>query len=209
MSTTKTLVLTRDFQAHKIVQYERALLMLFQGKIRVVEEYAGNEHIVGVIPPKRQRDFRQVVAAFGARFADNGDLILRTPSVVSLLNPIGNIKRGVKFSRINIFTRDGFRCQYCGEQKRMSALNYDHVKPRVQGGKTVWENIVTACYPCNSKKANRTPEQAGMKLLRQPHKPKSLPMTGPRFDHQEMNVAWIPYLGPAWDTVDLLDERVA
>ena len=87
------------------------------------------------------------------------------------------MKRGVKFSRNNVFARDDFRCQYCGARKSARELNYDHVVPRVQGGKTVWENIVASCYDCNGMKRGRTPEQAGMKLLRAPVKPRSLPMT--------------------------------
>ena len=157
--TTKTLVLTREFSPHKIVSDDRALLMLFQGKIRVVEEYMGDEHVVGVLPPKRHVEFRQVLKALGTRAQEGCDVVIRTPSVVSLVKPVGNVKRGVKFSRVNVFTRDGFRCMYCGESKKMPELNYDHVTPRVQGGRTVWENIVASCYPCNSRKGQRTPAQ--------------------------------------------------
>ena len=146
--STKTLVLTREFFPHKIVPWNRAVMMLFQGKIRVVEEYLGDEHVVGVIKPKRHADFRQVLKASGTHEEDR-DVVIRTPSVVSLLKPVGSVKRGVKFSRINVFTRDGFRCQYCGIQEVMTKLNYDHCIPRVQGGRTIWENIVTSCYPCN------------------------------------------------------------
>jgi 5-methylcytosine-specific restriction endonuclease McrA len=77
----------------------------------------------------------------------------------------------VRFSRQNIYTRDGYVCQYCGDKLPRSKLNLDHVLPKSQGGKTNWTNIVCACVKCNSTKANRTPEQAGMKLLRQPKKP--------------------------------------
>ena len=107
---------------------------------------------------------------------------------------IAGMKRGVKFSRINVFARDEFRCQYCGARRPVHELNYDHVVPRVQGGKTVWENIVTSCYECNARKRGRTPEQAGMKLLRAPTKPKALPMTTvlPRH-HGGIPEAWSPY----------------
>src|SRR5512135_35163 len=192
--STKTLILTREFAPHKIVAEDRALLMLFQGKIRVVEEYTSDEHIVGVLPPARHAEFRQVLKAFGTRVQEGCDLVIRTPSVASLINSVGSVKRGVKFSRINVFTRDGFRCMYCGESKKMLDLNYDHVVPRDQGGRTVWENIVASCYPCNSRKGNRTPEQAGMRLRRRPYKPKTLPMLGPRFDHKDMPLNWLPYV---------------
>lgn len=192
--STKTLVLTRDFSPHKIVPWERAVMMLFQGKIRVVEEYQSDEAVVGVLPPHRHADFRKVIHALGARAQAGCDVVIRTPSVASLINPVGCVKRGVKFSRINVFTRDGFRCQYCGEQKKMADLNYDHVVPRHLGGKTVWENIVASCYKCNGRKANRTPEQAGMKLRRKPYKPRSLPMIGPRFDPMDIPAAWLQYV---------------
>ena len=122
------------------------------------------------------------------------NLAIRAPAVVRLRRPIGGMKRGVKFSRINVFARDDFRCQYCGTKRGIRDLNYDHVVPRVQGGKTVWENIVTSCYDCNARKRGRTPEQAGMKLLRAPVKPKALPMTTvlPRH-HGRIPEVWSPY----------------
>jgi hypothetical protein len=83
---------------------------------------------------------------------------------------------------------------YCGTPKKMLELNYDHVIPRDQGGRTVWENIVASCYPCNERKRNRTPEQAGMKLLRKPYKPKTLPMVGPRFDPKDIPANWLQYV---------------
>ena len=169
-------------------------MMLFQGKIRVVEEYTSDEHLVGVIEPKRHRDFRNVINALGTRAQPGCDIPIYIPSVASLINSTGSFKRGVKFSRINVFTRDNFRCQYCGESKKMGALNYDHLIPRFRGGKTVWENIVTACYPCNSRKGNRTPEEAGMRVLKKPYKPKTLPMMSPRFDPKEIPLNWLPYV---------------
>jgi 5-methylcytosine-specific restriction endonuclease McrA len=121
----------------------------------------------------------------------------RMPAVVRLTRPVASYKKGIKFSRINVFTRDGFSCQYCGARKAKKDLNYDHVIPRIQGGQTVWWNIVTSCYPCNDRKAGRTPEQAGMKLLRQPFKPKTLPMTPPMLGMHEIPELWKPYLDAA------------
>lgn len=104
-------------------------------------------------------------------------------------------KRGVKFSRVNVLTRDGFRCCYCGHKKNARELNYDHVLPRAQGGRTDWLNIVASCRPCNSRKRNRTPQQAGMRMHFQPHKPRVLPMTAPLLvDADKMPDIWRPYL---------------
>jgi hypothetical protein len=76
----------------------------------------------------------------------------------------------------------------------MKQLNYDHVVPRRQGGKTVWENIVTCCYTCNGRKRDRTPEQAGMTLLRKPARPHVLPLHAVFIDQSRIPPAWEPYL---------------
>ena len=82
-------------------------------------------------------------------------------------------KKGVKFSRENVYTRDHGMCQYCSRKIPRTEATYDHVTPRRLGGLTRWENIVIACIECNRDKGGRTPEQAGMKLRQKPVKPKS------------------------------------
>ena len=165
--TAQTLLLTPWMMPHKIISWQTAITMSFLGKVEVLEEY--------------DEDIKSPTFA------------MKAPSVVRLKRPIGGMKRGVKFSRINVFARDDFRCQYCGAKRTIGDLNYDHVVPRVQGGKTVWENIVTSCYDCNSRKRGRTPEQAGMKLLRVPVKPKALPMTTVIPRHGRIPEVWSPY----------------
>ena len=187
----RTLVLTRSYTPHQISFWGDAIGKLFTDRVQVLEEYAGDEHVVGVIPESRVGEFPQVARAYPSYAG--GDLVIRVPAVMRLTEYHGTLKRGVKFSRVNVFTRDGFRCQYCGERKPSKELNYDHVKPRHLGGRTVWENIVASCYPCNSLKANRTPEQAGMRLRKAPYKPKTLPMTGPRISPLEVHPSWLPY----------------
>jgi len=80
----------------------------------------------------------------------------------------------IRFSRANVLLRDNYTCQYCGEVLASHELTFDHVVPRARGGRTVWENIVACCRPCNARKGNRTPEQVGMKLLALPQKPRVL-----------------------------------
>jgi 5-methylcytosine-specific restriction endonuclease McrA len=164
----RTLLLTPWMAPHKIVSWERAVVLLVLDKIDVLEEY--DEEIRS---PSRT---------------------LRTPAVARLKKTGATRKHAVRFSRINVYTRDGFRCQYCGERKEMRELNYDHVVPRVRGGHTVWENIVTSCYACNDRKGSRTPEEAGMTLRRKPFKPSSLPVTPAfRVTRSEMPEVWLPY----------------
>lgn len=188
----RTLVLTAAYQPHKVVSLSKAVSMLFLGKLDVVQEY---EEVIGTIPENRLRDFTGLARSY-KRFAGDGlgDLVLRIPSVVTLTRSFGGVKRIVKFTRENVYTRDNFTCQYCGVKKKANELNRDHVMPRSRGGKTTWENIVTTCYPCNEKKGARTPEQASMKLRKAPYKPKSLPTVPPRFDPRGIPAEWLVYV---------------
>lgn len=96
---------------------------------------------------------------------------IRVPRLIRLItfNKVPNTV--VKFSRQNVMTRDSFTCCYCNKRKHISNLSLDHVQPKSKGGKTSWDNIVTACMQCNQVKGDRTPEQAGMELLRKPFRP--------------------------------------
>ena len=86
----------------------------------------------------------------------------------------------IPFNRENVFARDEYRCMYCGYEFPPKLLTFDHVIPKHQGGKMTWTNIVTACFTCNSKKRNRTPEEASMELIKQPYQPKILDL--PKID---------------------------
>lgn len=167
-----TLVLDQGYQPHRIVSWQRALCMVFDGKVEVVTEY--DEEV-----------YRSVT------------ITIKMPSVVRLLHRVRGKKQAVKFSRINVATRDNFVCQYCpaGSPKLpLSKLTYDHVVPRSHNGKTTWENIVMACYSCNEKKANRTPAQAKMVLRKTPVKPAYLPVVTMRFDMKSIPDAWVSFI---------------
>ena len=120
---------------------------------------------------------------------------IRIPSVVVLKDYVKPQKR-VAFTRFNLFLRDEFRCQYCGAK---GDLTFDHVVPRRLGGKTTWENITTACAPCNMKKGGRTPRQAQMTLHRDPIRPTSwqLQQYGKSFPPNYLHETWRDWL--YWD----------
>ena len=99
---------------------------------------------------------------------------IKLPSVIALKQFV-RPSQFPAFTRFNLFLRDRFQCQYCGVSKD---LTFDHVIPRAQGGRTTWENVVTACAPCNLKKGGRTPKQANMPLHVQPIRPTRSPATG-------------------------------
>ena len=116
------------------------------------------------------------------------------PAVVRLVSMFKKKKKPVKFSRINIYTRDKFRCRYCGKKGTTKDFTFDHVIPRIQNGKTSWTNIVTCCVPCNRDKGGRTPEQAGMRLIKKPVQPKWLPAVTIRLSQDSVPQAWQDYL---------------
>lgn len=144
--TEQTLVLNLSYEPLKVVHWTRAMTLFAQGKAEVVEEH--------------DRVARSVSFSF------------RVPSVIRLLRFVKLKRRPiVQFTRANIYARDEYTCQYCAQAFKRDELTFDHVIPVAQGGKRGWENIVSACEPCNRKKAARTPEEAGMTLLKKPHRP--------------------------------------
>ena len=102
---------------------------------------------------------------------------IRVPAVIVLSRFAKVPKRRPKFSARAIWARDGGRCQYTGADLRPSEGNIDHVLPRSRGGKTSWENCVLASKDVNSRKADRLPEEVGLRLLKSPTAPKELPST--------------------------------
>ena len=97
-------------------------------------------------------------------------LTLASPAVIRLRYMVRAPRRRVaSVSRRAVFDRDNYRCQYCGRH----ADSIDHVVPRSRGGRDVWDNLAAACRPCNSAKRNRTPDEAGMRLMRPCHAPRT------------------------------------
>ena len=165
------LVLNRLWQAVNVCTARRALTLLFEGRAQVVYEDPGGSF--------QTFDFSQW-RSFSAQ-QDDDDLVrtvsfrIGVPRVILLVVFDRFPKKEVKFTRHNIFERDKNTCQYCGKTLDRRELNLDHVVPRDRGGPTTWENIVCSCIPCNTHKANRTPREASMRLIRQPSRPKWRP----------------------------------
>lgn len=148
----ETLLLNASYEPLRILPWERAICLWLDDKVEILATYS--ERVYDVI----------------------NDWCGKMPAVVRLLSYVSLNVKTVKFSRINVFGRDKFTCQYCSEKPGTASLTYDHVLPKSRGGKTRWDNIVTCCITCNWKKANNTPEEAGMKLLNKPYTPKRLPL---------------------------------
>ena len=116
------------------------------------------------------------------------------PSVIRLVEYAKVPYKVPQATRKNIFTRDGYRCMYCGAHKAGSELELEHILPRSRGGKNEWSNLVSACRKCNSRKNDRTPEEAGMPLIHRPlpatvHTPRGILRTL----GQQVN-EWRPFL---------------
>ena len=146
---------------------------------------------------------RRAVSLLGlgkATLLENGRGELRTPSrsipIPSVIRLEYLVRRPFlrqRLSRREVFLRDGYACQYCG--KSMNVLTLDHVVPRHRGGGHSWENMVTACVPCNHRKSGRTPKEAGMRLLKEPRSPRANPYV--LFHHHQTQEEWrkfVPWL---------------
>ncbi len=146
----QVLLLNKNFEPISIINWRRAVCLFFLDKVEIVEEYD--------YPIRSQH------------------LIIKMPAVVRLLHNFKRSRKNVGFSKNNIFARDRWNCQYCGERFSANELTLDHVIPKSKGGKTCWENVVSCCSECNSKKANNTPQEARMVLLKNPVKPDWIPI---------------------------------
>ena len=158
-----TLVLNRNWQPVRVATVARSLTMLWNEAAHVVD------------PDDFQlytwSDWARLAPREGEPFIRTVRFRLRVPEVLTLTQHDKPRHDAVTFSRRNVFKRDHATCQYCGVRPGTEELTIDHIVPRSQGGLTTWENCVLACVACNARKANRTPEQAGMKLRRPPSRP--------------------------------------
>jgi 5-methylcytosine-specific restriction endonuclease McrA len=167
-AVTIVLFLDIDWQPLRVAHWTRAMTDVFLGKVEVIEY-------------SRDRTIRCVSREFPM------------PAVVRVLRRFRRDRLRIRFSRVNIYARDGFTCQYCGQRLVTEELTFDHVVPRSLGGQTTWENIVACCVPCNHHKANRTPAQACMRLRQRPVRPRYLPVLTVQMDRRQVPEEWRPY----------------
>jgi len=165
---TKTLLLSPYYFPITVLRWEDAVKMRYEGTADVVAEYDDE-----ICSPS---------------------VTWKMPAVMRLRKMPSTRKRGLKFSRLNVYQRDGYRCQYCGNQFAIACLSYDHVVPRSAGGRTDWTNIVTACRPCNLRKGNKSCDDAGMFPLQEPVRPRFLPLTSPVIDRSKVPEEWLGFV---------------
>jgi NAD-dependent dihydropyrimidine dehydrogenase PreA subunit len=187
------LTLNKSYVAINVQSVKRSISAVCKGNAKVLdaqyqqhdwdswlEQEPGEEHILAV----RGREFVKIAIP---------EIIIATS-----FNELPSSK--VTFCRRNIFKRDKYTCQYCHKQPPRDELTLDHVIPRSLGGVSSFDNCVLACLSCNAKKANRTPEQAGMKLKKKPIRPQWKPLYS---THHRMPKSWGTYIKQAYWDVEL------
>ena len=165
----RSLLLNGSYEPMKIVTWQKAIVLWIQEKVEVLE--------------------------FHSHYIRSPREKFQLPSVLRLKTFVRPKRKSyVRFCRENVYLRDEYTCQYCGEIFSPKSLTLDHVVPASKKGEKSWTNVVTACRECNQKKANRTPTQAKMPLLNEPRMPHWLPFADYEFKHGQIPDNWLQYL---------------
>ena len=193
----KILVLNRLWQAVNTVGIQRAFSLLLQDHAQVINTADGSFQVVD--SSAWFNDSSEQAPGENDAYVQTVNLRVRVPKVLLLRKYDRVPMQEVRFTKDNLFERDQYCCQYCGKDFSADRLNMDHVIPRSKGGRTTWENIVTACIPCNTQKANRLPHQANMHLIKKPSRPRWRPFISSLIDQK---------YDPSWDHFLNLKQRV-
>lgn len=156
---SECLVLNKGFYAIQIADWQRVFSLVWQGHAQVVDQdyrtYSFDEWA----------ELSKMIQDHPNGYVHTATLKLAIPDAIRLTRYEKLPDSDVKYSRTNLYQHYNYTCCYCGVKETSENLNLDHVIPRSRGGQKNWTNIVLSCIPCNSKKADRTPAEAGMKLL--------------------------------------------
>ncbi|MEQ8787063.1 MAG: HNH endonuclease [Pirellulaceae bacterium] len=192
--TNSVLVLNRHYLAVHVLAVRRAFCLLYRDLAEVIHHEDGQY---------ANFDFAawcEVSELWALEKSDEEDWVravnfeIRVPRVIRLLRYDRVPRKTLRFNRRNLFARDEHRCQYCGNAFPSSQLSFDHVIPRSRGGETSWENVVCSCVTCNSKKGGRTPQEARMRLLRKPARPKNNPLLASKLGNPKY-ASWRTFIG--------------
>lgn len=166
---SRTLLLNATYEPIKIVSWQKAVVLWFQDKVEIIE--------------------------FSTIHVFSSCKSFQLPSILRLKSYVHkNHMHHIRFSRENVYLRDNYTCQYCGKFCSHKELTLDHVIPVSKNGPKSWTNVVSACRTCNQRKANKTPQNAGMPLLSEPKAPSWLP--SPELDplRNRFPEEWLSYL---------------
>jgi 5-methylcytosine-specific restriction endonuclease McrA len=168
MGSMRALLLNSSYEPMRIVSWQKALVLWFQGKVEILDYH-----------PVFARSMR---ASF------------QIPSVLRLKSYVRPKNNGIRFCRENVYLRDNYTCQYCGIRFPSRLLTLDHVVPASHNGRKSWDNVVAACRDCNQRKANRTPDRANMPLLSTPVIPTWLPSVEFELISESIPNSWLQYI---------------
>lgn len=168
LESCRALLLDKAFQPLRAIGWRRAVCLDLSERVEVLEYYTRSVHTPRASFP--------------------------IPAVIRAPGWLHRMPRVVPPTRRNVLLRDGFQCCYCGWEGSSAQLTIDHVMPRSRGGRTNWENVVAACAPCNRRKGDRTPEEAGMPLATPPSVPNALQLGRRGMVMGDAPPEWRPYL---------------
>jgi 5-methylcytosine-specific restriction endonuclease McrA len=198
----KVLVLNRAYAAIRVISARRAFVLLSRQCAEVIDAEDGAYTNYDLSTWTELSELRRQFEPDAHDWVRTVRIDLAVPRIIRLIGYDKLPAQGVKLNRRNLFARDRNRCQYCGNLFPTSELSIDHVKPRTQGGPDTWENLVCACVKCNSRKGGRTPDQARMKLIAQPKRPRRNPLISVRLGHDKYH-SWKAFLDEAYWSVEL------
>ena len=182
----EVLVLNCDYEPLNVCNMRRAVILVYKGKADVLHTAADEDEPHALYAPSQ---------AAGP------------PSVVKLRSQIRRPMPELKVSRRSVFARDNYTCQYCGVHGK--DMTIDHVRPRRHGGDMSWENLVTCCKRCNTRKADKFLEKSGMRLIRAPKRPRYTPYIGiTQYVASSKNQLWRNYLPACLDLMGTEQSKI-
>ena len=200
----KVLVLNRMYTAVRVISVRRAFTMLCKQAAEVIAVDDGKYLNYDFVSWTELAEFLRQYEPENHDWIRTSRLTIAVPKIIRLLGYDRLPRQEVRLNRRNLYARDRNRCQYCGRQFSTRELTIDHVVPRVMGGGHTWSNLVCACVRCNARKGGRTPQQAGMQLVRKPLRPKRNPIITLRLGEPRYR-SWKAFLDDAYWTVELRD----
>jgi 5-methylcytosine-specific restriction endonuclease McrA len=205
MSTTaldsKVLVLNQGMAPVNVTTGFDAICKLFKGEAQAVVDYQFYDFDEWVVC---WEDAVKESKHMEAKIVRSQTLCIAVPEIIRLKNYKKFLFRRPKLSRAALFRRDDDTCQYCGRQKSKKDLNIDHVFPQSRGGKNSWKNLVVSCIPCNNRKKDKTPKEAGMPLIREPYMPHWAALKN-GFSTKNTPRSWEDFLGTMYWNTELKD----
>lgn len=199
---SNVLALNKHYMALRVISVRRAFCMLFRNLAQVISAEDGTYNTYDFDSWTEISQLKQQFEPEAHEWVRTVRFDIAVPRIIRLLTYDKLPRQEVRFNRRNIFARDRSRCQYCGKRFSTTDLSLDHVVPRSQGGRGTWENVVCCCLKCNVRKGGRTPEQARLKLVTKPVRPKRSPVIGLKLT-SDRYASWKEFLDQAYWTVEL------